>query len=284
MRGCTAALAGALAAFWLTGAAAADDSAEEGQDPAYERGWANPVSGEYARGFWEVPKAAARRLLDTSTGALVADGIFLGLAGGLLALDEDIAEFWQDDVRSEGTDDVLDSLTGFGDFRLMSIGLAGGYLASGAVGEYRLQRTAMYAWQSMAIATAATESLKRLSGRTRPRNTGDAFDFDGPSTDDDSFPSGDATTAWAVATVFAKEYGEDTWLVPVASYALATGVSLQRINANDHWASDVFIGTALGYTVGSLVHAYAESALAKQMAIAPMPVDDGAGVQVSLRF
>lgn len=251
---------------------------------ATEGGWANPLSGHYLRGLVEVPAAIGRRLLDTRRRALIADGLFLGAAGGLFLLDEEIADFWQGDVRSEATDDVLDSLEDFGDVPRLAMGLAGGYLVGGVLGQTRFQRTTMYALQSLALASAATEGLKALSGRKRPRETGEAFDFAGPGRDLDSFPSGHATAAWSVATVFAREYDEDTWVVPAVGYTLATAASLQRVNDDSHWASDVFIGTAIGYTVGSLVQAYSETAFAEQVALAPFAVAGGAGVRLEMPF
>jgi len=52
-----------------------------------------------------------------------------------------------------------------------------------------------------------------------------------------------------VATVFASVYKDKPW-VGVLSYGIATGVALSRLNDDKHWASDVFIGAALGFAGG----------------------------------
>ncbi|MGD0340781.1 MAG: phosphatase PAP2 family protein, partial [Bacteroidales bacterium] len=71
----------------------------------------------------------------------------------------------------------------------------------------------------------------------------------------DSFPSGHAATAFSIATVFASEYS-DIKVVPVISYSLASLVGITRLTEHKHWASDVFIGSLLGYACGKQVVAH----------------------------
>jgi undecaprenyl-diphosphatase len=68
-----------------------------------------------------------------------------------------------------------------------------------------------------------------------------------------SFPSGDASTTFAIATVFAIWY---PWLrVPLA--ATATAVAVGRVLVGSHHPSDVAAGAMLGVGVGQLVMALA---------------------------
>lgn len=67
-----------------------------------------------------------------------------------------------------------------------------------------------------------------------------------------SFPSGHTTTAFAIATVFAKRY-KDVPAVGIAAYSLATLVGVSRMTENRHWGSDVLAGGLLGYLCGSSV-------------------------------
>ena len=52
-----------------------------------------------------------------------------------------------------------------------------------------------------------------------------------------------------MATVYALEYSSTIW-VPVLSYTLAAGTAVSRLYDNKHWASDVVIGSALGFVTG----------------------------------
>ena len=65
-----------------------------------------------------------------------------------------------------------------------------------------------------------------------------------------SFPSGHTITAFSMATVIAKEYSDRKW-VGITSYGLASLVGLSRIGLDQHWASDIFIGSLLGYAIGN---------------------------------
>jgi len=62
----------------------------------------------------------------------------------------------------------------------------------------------------------------------------------------DSFPSGHAIVAWAVATPFALEYNAP-WL-----YGVAGLTTLARAGSNKHWVSDTVAGSLLGYGIGRI--------------------------------
>jgi membrane-associated phospholipid phosphatase len=49
------------------------------------------------------------------------------------------------------------------------------------------------------------------------------------------------------------EYWHTKW-VPIVSFGLAGLTALSRMAVNDHWASDVLVGSALGFAVGSMVY------------------------------
>ena len=68
-------------------------------------------------------------------------------------------------------------------------------------------------------------------------------------TDPHSFPSGHAATAFAFSSVIAHQYPK--WWVKVLVYSAATSVAWSRLNDNVHFASDVLVGSAIGWYVGS---------------------------------
>ena len=108
--------------------------------------------------------------------------------------------------------------------------------------------------ESAILATAATEGLKYATGRVRPDDAKNQYDWDGPTSKaNTAFPSGHASKAFSVASVISETYAGDYPWVPWIAYPLATGTALARIDKERHWASDVFVGAAIGYFTGKLV-------------------------------
>lgn len=71
----------------------------------------------------------------------------------------------------------------------------------------------------------------------------------------DAFPSGHTAAAFAIATIFAKEYS-DYKAVPVIAYGLAGMVAISRLVQHEHWASDLVPGAAIGYLCADQVFRY----------------------------
>lgn len=88
--------------------------------------------------------------------------------------------------------------------------------------------------------TALVNALKYTVQRKRPN---------GASTI--SFPSGHSATAFFLATMLHREYGETVspWF-SVAGYALAAGTGYMRVASNRHWVSDVLAGAGIGIFSG----------------------------------
>ena len=113
----------------------------------------------------------------------------------------------------------------------------------------KLRDTGFLSGEALIDADLVTLVFKVAARRERPyqRDGGGHFETGGSS-----FPSGHSAQAWALASVIAHEYGDHKW-VPVAAYTYASGVSVARILAQDHFASDVFVGGAIGFFVGRFV-------------------------------
>jgi membrane-associated phospholipid phosphatase len=88
-----------------------------------------------------------------------------------------------------------------------------------------------------------TEVLKYATGRERPfTGSGKGHFFQGGS----SFPSQHSAISFAIASVIAHEY--PGVLTQVLAYGVAGGVSAARVGAHQHFATDVIVGSALGWT------------------------------------
>jgi PAP2 superfamily len=63
-----------------------------------------------------------------------------------------------------------------------------------------------------------------------------------------AFPSGHAVAAFSVATVISRRYGNHKW-VPYVAYGTAGLIGFSRLTLSAHFASDLFMGAALGYSI-----------------------------------
>jgi hypothetical protein len=90
--------------------------------------------------------------------------------------------------------------------------------------------------------------MQLIAGRQRPDEGNGKGDFLQHHSVNTSFPGGHAMFTWAMASVLADEYPKP-W-ARVLSYGAAFTVTFTRFMARDHWASDMFLGTALGLAIG----------------------------------
>lgn len=70
--------------------------------------------------------------------------------------------------------------------------------------------------------------------------------------DDKSFPSGHAAIAFATARSIDKEFRKDCIWIPIAGYAAATAVGIERVASERHHWYDVVAGAAVGYGAAEL--------------------------------
>jgi Capsule assembly protein Wzi/PAP2 superfamily len=94
-----------------------------------------------------------------------------------------------------------------------------------------------------------SESLKYAFGRERPyQGDGSGPFFSGGT----SFPSEHAAAAWSVAGVVAHEY--PGILTKIIAYGLAATVDYSRVHGQQHFPSDVFVGSILGNLVAQNIY------------------------------
>jgi len=112
--------------------------------------------------------------------------------------------------------------------------------------------TALLTGEALADSLAVAEVTKLVTRRDRPAVNDAKGDFFSSSPTDSSFPSDHATAAWAMASVIGDEYSG--WITRTAVYGLATGVSVSRVLAEQHFPSDVLIGSATGWLIGHYIY------------------------------
>jgi len=113
----------------------------------------------------------------------------------------------------------------------------------------RPRETGVLATEAMLDVLPMQFAIRGATGRERPyqSNYQNVF-FEGGN----SFPSNHSALVWAFASVVAHEY--PNIYAQLGAYGLATGVSLARVAASQHFLSDVFIGGLIGYEVGRQVY------------------------------
>jgi membrane-associated phospholipid phosphatase len=186
--------------------------------------------------------------------------------------------------QSRVADRFADVGRGFGNGLYTVPTLVAVYLAGEGFHDSRMRRASLDAVESLAISGLFITAIKLTAGRARPYVGDGRGSWNGPSLSNTkySFSSGHSAAAFSVATVFATEYGDVPGVAP-ASYALAALTGLSRIYNNQHWASDVIFGGALGYfTAKAVSRAHADKN--GRWTFQAYPLEGGAGAAVALRF
>jgi membrane-associated phospholipid phosphatase len=119
----------------------------------------------------------------------------------------------------------------------------------------RLHEAAWFASWTFVIAGLFEFALKHLVGRPRPDATAVMSMLPvGPSLSPgfDSFPSGHATSVFAVACAFAYFYPRLRWPL----YLLALCISLGRLYLDRHYVSDVLAGALIGIVATTVLLQY----------------------------
>ncbi len=133
------------------------------------------------------------------------------------------------------------------------VGSAGAYFLGRYSHNDHLRETGLLSSEAILGSLAEAEVIKGITGRERPlEDNGRGRWLQGGS----SFPSIHSAVAWSSATVIASEY--PGWLSKLLAYGGATAVSVTRVTGRQHFASDVLMGSALGFYNGwHVVHEHA---------------------------
>lgn len=210
--------------------------------------------------------------------------LIAGITGGLYAFDQEIADFAQDN-RNDISDTVAEIAEPFGNgtYTLPPLGLF--YLYGLVTEDEKARRTALLSLESFVVAGLFTLAIKSIGHRHRPSSGDGPNAWDGPSFSRShlSFSSGHSSAAFSIVTVIASEYEERAWIPPLA-YGLATLTALSRVNDNAHWASDVFVGSAIGFFTAKAIVNLHRSESGRTLSFLPTVDTKQIGFAVSYRF
>jgi membrane-associated phospholipid phosphatase len=136
------------------------------------------------------------------------------------------------------------------------------------------RETGLLSGEAVVDSLAVSEALQLVTRRERPSVDNAKGSFFTSAPFDGSFPSNHAAAAWSMAAVIGDEY--PGWLTRTAAYGLATGISFSRILAEQHFPSDVLVGSATGWLIGHYVYRAHHNFSLNPFDNRPMPGDYGA--------
>jgi len=193
---------------------------------------------EDQKAIWTSP--ARIRLIDADW--LLPLGV---VAGGMLATDTEFSK------HLSNSPSRLRHSKDFSNYGIVSLAgaSAGLYVWGHITHDDHKRETGFLATEAALDSLAATYATKYAFERERPLQD----DFRGRFWQGgDSFPSEHSSVAWSIASVIAHEYpGPFTSLF---AYGLASGISMSRVSAKQHFPTDVLVGSAVGWFVGQEVY------------------------------
>jgi hypothetical protein len=178
--------------------------------------------------------------------------------------------------RTPGEDRFFSQYQNLGE--TWSFGVIGAFEVWGEFdGDSTAKNTAMDALTASIIGPGLIgTSLKYVVGRVRPNAATSTFEFK-PFSGNQSFLSGHASQAFAVATAIAENY--PSWWVQTLCYGGAGLVGYARIEQSAHYTSDVVAGALLGWSVArAVVHRHNSSPSPSKLSWTPYANGNGYGL------
>jgi membrane-associated phospholipid phosphatase len=215
--------------------------------------WTSPFVGNNDRFKWMIPLAATSAFL--------------------LTRDSDWSQSYK---PSEHTLNWSNNVAEIGSAYSVYGSVTGIYLLGKVSHNENLTHTGLVGLEALLNSTVVGSVLKVTTDRERPNSgDGDGSFWGGGS----SFPSGHSMAIWSIATAMVNAQPRPIYWHIIA-YSLASSVSVARIAEEQHYASDVFVGSALGFFIGRYV-AHQSSGPQK---IAFMPVANHKSVGFNLIY
>lgn len=205
----------------------------------------------------------------------------LTVAGVSVVADTAVRDYMRQQPRGNS---FLNTVENFG--QTYAFGLMGGYYLAGVIsGDEKTTQVSQDLITASMISATINQTLKTTISRYRPRDNQGTYNFQGfvGLNNNSSFPSGHATEAFTLASVFASSYEDEAW-VGYTAYSVAGLVAVARMYNDAHWASDVTASAFIGTWVGKSVVEHNKSFRTNKVVMLPMLGPDFSGVQLVGNF
>ncbi len=170
----------------------------------------------------------------------------LGLvAGGMLATDTEVSK------HLSNSPSRLRYSNDFSNYGIASLAATAGglYLWGRIRHDDHKRETGFLAAEAALNSLAVTYTAKYAFERERPLQDNFRGQF---WQGGDSFPSEHAAASWSIAGVFAHEYPGP--LTSLLAYGMASAITASRVDAKQHFPTDVLVGSAIGWFVAQEVY------------------------------
>lgn len=164
---------------------------------------------------------------------MLALAVGAGVTVGVHQVDDDIQDFFESEDRLGVAGDIFNVM---GNNYVLAGATVSAFIGAKIADAPKVALTAGTMTEALALTQVFTIALKYATQRTRPDGSNNL-----------SFPSGHASSSFAIATVVQVFYGP---LYGIPSYAIATMIALSRLDKNKHFASDTVAGALLGTLIG----------------------------------
>jgi hypothetical protein len=199
-----------------------------------------PSLGDYAKGFIPNIVQGTKRIFSKDNIPLAAIGF--GTAALALTIDHRVSDHYKTETTLSSSMMKIANQAGKG---YWEIGLGAALAGTGElIKDKRMADAGIVSLEAFIINGAATEGLKLATKRKRP-NQGNTM----------SFPAGHASVTAAFSASISEMYDWDPRL-SVPLYLATAVVGFSRIQAREHYPSDVIAGITLGTLVGVSVGRY----------------------------
>jgi hypothetical protein len=195
---------------------------------------------------------------------------FAGITAGLLVTDRDV------NLHQSSSPSGIKNYRNLSNYGVAGMaGAAGGlYLWGRVTDDAHKQETGILSGEAAVDALLVSTAMKYSFGRERPSE--DSFHgkfWQGG----DSFPSDHAVAAWALASVLTHEYPGP--LTKFLAYGAASAISIARVRGQEHFPSDVLVGSGIGWLTGWQVyrahhHTEVGGGAAEDLSDAPVIAED----------
>lgn len=199
------------------------------------------------RAIWLAPLKLKQRRYWIPTAAILAT------TAGIMAIDAKEGHYFRNSQAYNGFNNIFSGQNTAHGLWISPFALYGaGFLTK----DSKMKSTALLAGEAVIDSEILTTVLKDIDRRKRPMDFPANGDFSnswfqgkaGGLQGNGSFPSGHTIAAFSIATVVARRYGNHKW-VPFLAYGTAAAIGFSRLTLSSHFASDVFVGGVLGYSI-----------------------------------